>query len=104
MYYTFTLVLSEVCAVPNMAVFCRSLISCLPGMLLRRFLNDFEMIPVGPVFMGFTFDFIFHVRCICIVSCLCFRTISAYFLVTCLYYNVYYHHLLPYVRYLYLYI
>ena len=52
--------------------------------------------------MGFTFDFIFHVRCICIVSCLCFRTISAYFLVTFLYYNVYHHYLLPYVRYLHL--
>jgi hypothetical protein len=31
------------CAVPNTAVFCSSLISCFPGMLLRYFLDDFEM-------------------------------------------------------------
>jgi len=28
------------CAVPNMAVFCSSLTSCSPGMLLTYFLND----------------------------------------------------------------
>ena len=32
------------CAVPNMAVFCSSLISCFPGMLLRYCLSDFEII------------------------------------------------------------
>jgi hypothetical protein len=31
----------SVCAVPSMAVFCSSLISCFPGTLLRYFLNDF---------------------------------------------------------------
>ena len=31
-------------AVPNMAVFCSSLTSCFPGMLLTYFLNDFEII------------------------------------------------------------
>ena len=29
--------------VSNMAVFCSSLISCFPGMLLRYFLNDFDI-------------------------------------------------------------
>ena len=33
----------SVCAVPNMAVFCSSLTSCFPGMLLTYFLNDFEI-------------------------------------------------------------
>ena len=32
----------SMCAVPNMAVFCSSLTSCFPGMLLTYFLNDFE--------------------------------------------------------------
>jgi hypothetical protein len=40
------------CAVPNMAVFCSSLTSWLPGMLLTYFLNDFEMVPVTPVITG----------------------------------------------------
>ena len=31
------------CAVPNMAVFCSSLTSCFPGMLLTYFLNAFEI-------------------------------------------------------------
>jgi len=30
----------SMCAVPNMAVFCNSLTSCFPGMLLTYFLND----------------------------------------------------------------
>ena len=37
------------CAVPNMAVFCSSLTSCFPGMLLTYFLNDFEIVPVAPI-------------------------------------------------------
>jgi len=35
------------CAVPNMAVFCSSLTSWFPGMLLMYFLNDFEIVPVA---------------------------------------------------------
>ena len=31
-------------AVPNMAVFCSSLTSCFPGMMLAYFLNDFLII------------------------------------------------------------
>ena len=50
------------CAVPNMAVFCNSLTSWFPGMLLTYFLNDFEMIPVAPIITGVTFAFIFHMH------------------------------------------
>jgi hypothetical protein len=34
----------SMCAVPNMAVFCSSLTSWFPGMVLTYFLNDFEMV------------------------------------------------------------
>jgi len=33
----------SMCAVPNTAVFCSSLILCFPGMFFRYFLNDIEM-------------------------------------------------------------
>jgi hypothetical protein len=36
-------------SVPRMAVFCSSLTSWFPGMLLTYFLNDFEMVPVAPI-------------------------------------------------------
>ena len=39
----------SMCAVPNMAVFCSSLTSWFPGMLLTYFLNDFEIVPVAPI-------------------------------------------------------
>ena len=45
------------CAVPNMVVFWSSLTSCFPGMLLTYFLNDFEIVPVVPIFTGITFLF-----------------------------------------------
>jgi hypothetical protein len=48
------------CAVPNMAVFCGSLTSWFPGMLLTYFLNDFEMVPAVPIITGITFVFTFH--------------------------------------------
>ena len=52
-------------AVPNMAVFCSSLITCFPGTLLRYFLNDFEMIPVALIITGITFVFTFHMYFYC---------------------------------------
>jgi magnesium-transporting ATPase (P-type) len=55
------------CAVPNMAVFCSSLTSWFPGMLLTYFLNDFEIVPVAPIITGITFVFTFHTRFISIV-------------------------------------
>ena len=50
------------CAVPNMAVFCSSLTSCFPGVLLRYFLNVFEIVPVAPAITGITFVYTFHMR------------------------------------------
>ena len=72
----------SMCAVPNMDVFCSSLTSCFPGMLLTHFLNDFEIVPVAPVVTGITFVFTFHMRCISIVRSLYFRIFSASFLIT----------------------
>ena len=63
------------CAVPNMAVFCSSLTSWFPGMLLTYFLNIFEIVPVAPIITGITFVFTFHMRCISIVRSLYFKLI-----------------------------
>jgi hypothetical protein len=52
------------CAVPSMVVFCNSLTLCSPGMLLRCFLNDFEVVSVAPVVTGITFVFTFYMRCV----------------------------------------
>jgi len=60
----------SMCAVPNMAVFCSSLTSCLPGTFLTHFLNNFEIVPVAPIITGITFVFTFHMRCISIVRSL----------------------------------
>jgi hypothetical protein len=48
-------------------------------MLLRYFLNDFEMIPVAPVITGITFVFTFHMRCISIVRSFYFIFIYYYY-------------------------
>ena len=80
--YFYISTLRSMCAVPNMAVFCSSLTSCFPGMLLTYFLNDFEIVPVAPVVTGITFVFTFHMRCISIVRSLYFRIFSASFLIT----------------------
>ena len=69
----------SMCAVPNMAVFCSSLTSWFPGMLLTCFLNDFEIVPVAPIITGITFVFTFHMRWISIVRSLYFRIFSAYY-------------------------
>jgi len=68
----------SMCAVPNMAVFCSSLTSYFPGMLLMYFLNYFEIVPVAPIVTGITFVFTFHMHCIYIVRSLYFRIFSAY--------------------------
>ena len=44
----------SMCAVPNMAVFCISLITWSPSMLLGYYLSDFEMVPVAPIIAGIT--------------------------------------------------
>jgi len=56
------------CAVPNMAVFCTSLTSSFPGILLTYFLNDFEIVPVAPIFNWYHLCFyIPHVLIIIII-------------------------------------
>jgi hypothetical protein len=40
-----------------MAVFCSSLTSWFPGMLLTCFLNDFEIFPVASIITGINFVF-----------------------------------------------
>jgi len=69
----------SMCAVPNMAVFCSSLTSYFPGMLLTYFLNDFEIVQVAPIITGITFVSTFHMRCIFIVRSLYFKIFSASF-------------------------
>ena len=68
--YLYISTFRSMCAVPNMAVFCSTLTSWFPGMLLMYFLNDYETVPVAPVITGITFVFTFHVRCISIVRSL----------------------------------
>jgi len=53
----------SMCAVPNIAVFWSSLTSCIPGMLLTYFLNDFEIAPAVPIITDISFVFTFHKRC-----------------------------------------
>jgi len=80
--YLYVSTFRSMSAVPSMAVFCSSLTSWFPGMLLTYFLNDFEMVPVAPIIAGITFVFTFHMRCIYIVRSLYFRIFSASFLIT----------------------
>jgi hypothetical protein len=47
--YFYVCTFRNMCAVPNMAVFCSSITSWFPVMLLMYFLNDFEMVPVAPI-------------------------------------------------------
>jgi len=77
--YFYISTFQSTCAVSNMAVFCSSLTSCFPGMLLTYFLNDFEIVPVTPIFTGITFVFTFHMRCISIVRSSHFIIFSAYY-------------------------
>ena len=73
--YLYVSTFRSMCAFPNMAVFCSSLTSWCPGMLLTYFLNDFEIVPVAPIITGITFVFTFHMRCISIVRSLYFGII-----------------------------
>jgi len=72
----------SLCAVPNMAVFCSSLISRFPAMLLRYFLNYFDIFPVALVITSITFASTFYTRWISIVRSLYFKILSASFLIT----------------------
>jgi len=71
----------SMCAVPSMAVFCSSLISCFPGMLPTYFLNDFEIVLVAPIITDITF--VFYTPHALYFYCKVFiRIFSASFLIT----------------------
>ena len=57
MYFNISTFRSK-CAVHNVAVFCSTLISCLPGLSLRYCLNYFEMVPIGLIITGITVAFL----------------------------------------------
>ena len=80
--YFYVSIFKSICAVPKMALFCSSLTSWFPGMLLTCFLKDFEIVPIAPIITGITFVFTFHMRCMSIVRSLYFRILSASFLIT----------------------
>jgi hypothetical protein len=71
--YSYISTSRSVCAVPNMADFCSALISCFPVMLLRYFLNNFEIVPVHSIVTGIILVFTFHMRCISNVKSLCLK-------------------------------
>ena len=56
LYYILPLSELGMCAMYNTAdflfLFCTFLISCFPGMLLRYFLNDLEIVPVAHIITG----------------------------------------------------
>jgi hypothetical protein len=72
------------CAVPNMAVFCSSLISCFPGMLLRFLLKDFVLVPVAPIITGIIFVFTLQTHCISIIIIMfgCFADVTCFYSLT----------------------
>ena len=51
-------------AAPNMALFCNSLISCVPDVLRGYFLNDSQMVPVAPINTGISFFFLHSTRAV----------------------------------------
>jgi hypothetical protein len=66
-FCTFTLVVSEPCAHPNMAVLFSFLMSYFPDMLLRYFLSDFEMVTVVPKISCVTSVPTFYIHCVVVV-------------------------------------
>ena len=75
--YLYVSTFRSMCAVPNMTVFCSSLTSWFPGMLLAYFLNDFEMVPLAPIFTGITLLLLFNCSCLHLKS----RVISSGYIV-----------------------
>jgi hypothetical protein len=69
--------------VPSMAVFCISLISCFPGMLLSCRLSDFVItITITRITTGITFALTCHMHKISIMRSFYFTIISASLLIT----------------------
>jgi hypothetical protein len=57
--YFYISTFQSMCAVPNMPVFCISLISCFPGILLKYILEESEIIAAAFVVTGTHFVFTF---------------------------------------------
>ena len=53
--------------------------SYFPAVLLKRFVEHLEVVPVSPMFTGFTVIFTFHMSCSSIVRTLYFKIFSASF-------------------------
>jgi hypothetical protein len=70
----------SMCAVTNMAIFCSSLNSWCPGMVLTYFLNDFEVVLIAPIITGITLVFTFHTPCISILRSLYIKIFLRLFL------------------------
>ena len=58
--YLYISTFRSICAVPNMAVCRSSLISCFPGIFFGYFLNDSEMVPVGPIVPGYYYYYYYY--------------------------------------------
>ena len=71
--YSYISTSRSLCAVPNMAVICSSLTSCLARMWFGYFLNYFQMVPIAPLVTGIIIVFAFHMLCISVVRLLYFR-------------------------------
>jgi hypothetical protein len=77
--YFYISTFQNMCAVPNVAVFCSSLNSWFPGMVLTYFLNDYEMVPFAPSITGYYYYYYYYYCCCCcyfnssIISCMCWR-------------------------------
>jgi len=67
------------CAVPNRAVFCSSLNSYFSSILLRYFLNDYEIVSAALVNTGITFVCTFQICFVSIVIPYMFLNILSYF-------------------------
>lgn len=69
------------CAKLYIAFVFGSFMSYFPTVLLRHFLDYLEVVPVSPVFTGFTVVFTFHMRCSSIVRTSYFKIFSASFFI-----------------------
>jgi hypothetical protein len=70
----------SLCTVPSMAVFCSSLMLCFLVVLLRCFLNDYEMVPFALII---TSGYTFHMWSISVVRYLYFK----------IFFNLFLHHI-----------
>jgi hypothetical protein len=72
----------SVCAVPSMAVFCSSLMSCCPSTLNRYFLNDSNIVSLASNVTGITFVFTFDIRSVYFVRSSHFKNFHVSLLIT----------------------